>query len=129
MNFEGASYKAFFEKSDSNVDLFRFYNTATGAHFFTAFGWEKDAIVSNPTHDPFLAGMTFEGTAYYVLPQGGEHALPVWRFYNGSTGVHFYTASAAEKDGIVANPAHDPYLAQLKLEGIAYWVPDDQWHA
>lgn len=127
MKFEAAAYLAFANNEPQDTELYRFYNTGTGAHFFTASAAEKNAIVANAGHDPFLAKMVLEGVAYYVLDQDGPHATEVWRFYNAGTGVHFYTASEGEKNFIVANPNHDPYLAKMTLEGVGFWVPDEMW--
>ena len=43
--------------------------------------------------------------------------LPVYRFYNVKKGVHFYTASEAEKNQVVST-----LYSTYKLEGVAYWV-------
>ena len=48
--------------------------------------------------------------------QGGREN--VYRFLNQNTGVHFYTASEAEKDNIVEN------LPNFNLEGVSYEVVD-----
>ena len=42
----------------------------------------------------------------------------VYRFFNGQTGVHFYTASAVERDNVIDN------LPDYNLEGVAYQVED-----
>ena len=127
MNFEAAAYLAFAGKETGNTELFRFFNTTTGAHFFTAGAAEKDFIIANPANDPFLDAMILEGVAYYVLGQDGPNATEVWRFYNAGTGVHFYTASDAERNAIVTNASGDPFLAKMNLEGVGFWVPDALW--
>ena len=43
--------------------------------------------------------------------------VPVYRFYNGAAGTHFYTASEAEKNTVVATLSHI-----FALEGVAYRV-------
>ncbi|MFP8777515.1 DUF1566 domain-containing protein [Hydrogenophaga sp. RWCD_12] len=45
--------------------------------------------------------------------------LPVYRFFNNSTGVHFYTMSDQERDAISAT------LPQFSLEGRAFYVLPD----
>ncbi|MGD1919757.1 MAG: hypothetical protein ACFCAD_13215 [Pleurocapsa sp.] len=45
-----------------------------------------------------------------------EGSLPIYRFYNSTTGAHFYTPSAVEKD-FVANE-----LTNFQSEGIAYYA-------
>ena len=44
-------------------------------------------------------------------------ATTVYRFYNKTNGSHFYTASEAEKNSVVANLS-----ATYKLEGVAYKI-------
>jgi len=52
---------------------------------------------------------------------GPDTGLDIFRFFNQNTGTHFYTASAAEKDNIVAT------LPQYVYEGIAYHTADDDF--
>lgn len=40
--------------------------------------------------------------------------MSVFRFYNAQTGAHFYTASGAERDQVIAT------LPQFRYEGVAY---------
>ena len=40
--------------------MYRFFNTATGSHFFTISAAERDSIISNLKH------FNFEGVAYYL---------------------------------------------------------------
>lgn len=123
--YDGPAFPFAMPDVDSQtVPLWRFYNTATSAHFYTASVAEKDRVIANPDRDPFLQSMTFEGPAFQVYAADQPDAMEVWRFYNTGTGMHFYTAAATEKDHIVDNPAEDPYLAKLILEGVAFWVPD-----
>ena len=46
---------------------------------------------------------------------GGGQRSPVYRFFNASTGAHFYTQSAAERDQVAAT------FAQFQYEGIAFY--------
>lgn len=53
--------------------------------------------------DPFDSGALVsksENTDGTVPTQSAESLVPVWRFYNGSTGAHFFTRNAAERDHI-----------------------------
>ena len=45
--------------------VYRFFNTQTGTHFYTAAEAEKDSIIAN------LPTFNFEGTAYWVDPVMG----------------------------------------------------------
>ncbi len=49
-------------------------------------------------------------------------AAPVWRFYNQSTGSHFYTASGAERDAVSSK-----YSTLFTFEGPAWMTADADW--
>ena len=42
--------------------------------------------------------------------------LPIYRFFNPTTGAHFYTPSEAERDNVEAN------LPEFQSEGVAYYA-------
>lgn len=88
-------------------DVFRFYNTQTGVHFYTASEAERDSVVRN------LPQFQYEGNAFDVTTDQGA-GPEVFRFYNTQTKTHFYTASEAERDTVRAT------LSQYDYEGIAY---------
>lgn len=94
---------------DSVYDVSRFYNSATGAHFYTASDAERDSLIAS--------GGTFvyEGNAFDSNATM-DTGLIVFRLYNTQTGVHFYTASAEERASIAAN------LPQFNDEGEAYYA-------
>lgn len=95
-------------KALTPVDVYRFYNRSSGAHFYTASASERDRVISSvPT-------MTYEGLAFQASSTADTSLSPVYRFFNAQTGVHFYTISASERDHIVAN------LRQFNYEGVAY---------
>jgi hypothetical protein len=96
--------------SSTRTAVYRFFNTATGSHFFTGSATEKDSVIANlPTYK-------YEGVAFYTYAKASTGTSPVYRFYNTTSGTHFYTISEAEKASVVAN------LPSYKLEGPA-------WHA
>ena len=70
--------------------LYRLYNPYSGEHFFTASGYERDAVVA--------AGWTYEGEAW-TAPESG---IPVYRLYNPYAGEHHYTMSAFERDCLLS---------------------------
>lgn len=92
-------------------DVFRFYNTQTGVHFYTASEAERDTVRAT------LSQYNYEGIAYtaYENDSGGKHEA-LYRFYNTETGAHFYTTSEQEVATVVQT------LQQFKYEGIAYYV-------
>ncbi len=94
----------------SRTAAYRFYNTRTGAHFFTTSTTERDNVRAT------LPFMTYEGPAFYASGTAIPGLSPVHRFYNTHTGVHFYTISEDERAHVVAT------LPQFTYEGIAYYA-------
>ncbi|WP_157559382.1 hypothetical protein [Hydrogenophaga crassostreae] len=92
------------------VPIYRFFNTATNAHFFTASTEERDHIRAN------LPIFQFEGIAFYANLAPARGLSPVYRFYNTQTGVHLFTISESEKTNIQKN------IPQFLYEGIAYYA-------
>ena len=82
------------ESSQSGA-IYRFFNQDTGVHFYTASETERDAISAE------LTSFEYEGVSYNsVDPLTGSQVVPVYRFLNQGTGVHFYTASEIERDAV-----------------------------
>jgi len=82
--------------------VYRFYNSQTGAHFFTLSEAERDYVIAN------LKQFNFEGAAFYAYTTAQPELTPVYRFYNTQTSSHFYTISASERDYIILTyPAYN----------------------
>jgi hypothetical protein len=90
--------------------VYRFYNAASGSHFYTISAGERDWIGQN------LHVMHDEGVAYYAFTTNEPGTSPVHRFYNTVSGSHFYTISAGERDWIGQN------LHVMHDEGVAYYA-------
>jgi hypothetical protein len=88
--------------------VYRFYNTRTGAHFYTSDEFERENILANMRH------FQFDGPAFQAAGAFSPGLSPVYRFYNSRTGVHFYTISETERNNILAT------LPYFVLEGTAY---------
>jgi hypothetical protein len=58
----------------------------------------------------------YEEIGWYAYANNAVGTVPLYRFFNTSNGVHFYTISTAERDSVIAN------LKQFNYEGIAYYV-------
>jgi hypothetical protein len=97
-----------FDGSASLQPVYRFYNIATGAHFYTASSEERDHVLR--TWPQFH----YEGSAFVVASAGSPGTLPVYRFFNSQTGAHFYTASVEERDKVISQ------LPQFVYEGNVY---------
>lgn len=112
-SYEGTAYTLEAGSPSATQPLHRFYNTVTGTHFYTASDDEKAAVLAR-----LSAVYRYEGTAYNVsaVPVAGGAA--VYRFRNLRTGVHFYTASAGERDAVIAQLS-----GTYALEGTAFYVP------
>ena len=95
--------------------VYRFFNMKGGVHFYTA----SDAEFIN-VYETLASVFHYDGIAYFVDLRNTEHQVPLYRFFNRKTGVHFYTASEAEKANVIATRS-DTYT----LEGIAYGVRID----
>lgn len=61
-------------------------------------------------------GLGTDGLIGSAVPSQALVMQDVFRFYNEKTGVHFYTASMAERDSVIQN------LPQFKYEGNAFDV-------
>ena len=92
------------------VPAYRFYNSGTNAHFYTTSLAEADGILAN-----FLSPFKLEGPAFWVAGGTSAGLSPVYRFFNITSGVHFYTISDAERASLQAN------TAAFRYEGVAYY--------
>ncbi|MFM9424091.1 lysyl endopeptidase [Variovorax sp. GrIS 2.14] len=79
------------------IPIYRFYNTDTSTHFYTASATERDTV-RNTTPK-----YSYEGIAFYAYSDGSTGATALERFYNSKTGAHFYTISADEAQNVKAN--------------------------
>jgi Leucine-rich repeat (LRR) protein len=118
--FQGISYFTLPEGSDPNLTpVYRFWSPTFSSHFYTISEAERDNLVANYPKD-----WTPEGIAFYVFAEGRQptDAAPVYRFWSGSLGCHFYTANTKERDEMVQN-----HSDTWTLEGIAWHAYPPQW--
>lgn len=97
-------------KGLSTVPVYRFFNTWSGAHFYTSSAEERDSVTAN------LPQFVYEGIAFQVSESAQSGLSPVYRFFNRRTGIHFYSISDEEKAFIEAS------LPQFAYEGVAYYA-------
>ena len=90
LSYEGPAFWSF--PAAGTIPIHRFYNVVTQSHFYTASDQEKAKVMALW---PYL--YTYEGKAFHVYPTYAAGRCPVYRFYNASTGLHFYTISEAER--------------------------------
>ncbi|WP_036484385.1 hypothetical protein [Myxosarcina sp. GI1] len=102
------------ENSDDDVEVYRFLNRDTGAHFYTASEVERENILDN------LPNYKNEGIAFEGVPLNEKDALtgvtPVYRLLNRDTGVHLYTIFDRERNSVLNN------LPNYNDEDIAYYA-------
>ncbi len=113
--FEGIAYLAFVDDSDPDtLPVYRFWSDSLGVYFYTILEDEKDKLRTEYSH-----AWTYEGPAFYAYPEGSEpeDAVPVYRFWSGDFGYHFYTISEAERDKLI-----EEYPDAWAYEGIAWYA-------
>ena len=122
-DYEGESYRALASNLDTLTgevieeaeEVYRFFNSDTGAHLFTMFEAEKEYIETT------LDNYSYEGVAYYAYSsqQKSIDTIPVYRMLNSDTGTHLFTADSNEISHIQNN------LSNFTLEGdsgVAFYV-------
>jgi hypothetical protein len=96
----------------NSTPLYRFYSRTKGFHFYTASAAEKASVETN-----LSTVYALEGPAFNVCMAPPPGSATIYRFYNKKNGAHFYTASEAERDSVVANLS-----ATYVLEGPAFYL-------
>lgn len=97
------------------VTVHRFYNLATGTHFYTASDSEATSIQQNLSQTYRDEGVAFKAEAGPSSSEGIT-TLAVHRFYNFKNGTHFYTSSQSE-----ATTVNNTMYSTYRYEGIAYY--------
>ncbi|MGL6339135.1 MAG: hypothetical protein ACRC80_08350, partial [Waterburya sp.] len=96
-------------------EVYRFFNTQTGAHLYTMDEVEKDYIQNN------LSNYNYEGIKFYAFEEAQENieTVPVFRMLNDQSGSHLFTVDQTEINYIQNN------LSNFSLEGdngVAFYV-------
>lgn len=100
--------------TDVAEPIYRFFGTMNQTHFFTSSIGERNGVLSVQP----VSWYHYEGIAFYAYATQVASTIPVYRFFQLSpTGSHFYTASQAEKDYLVANQS-----TQWQYEGVAFYA-------
>ncbi len=97
-------------KAAGDLPVYRFFNTWTNAHFYTASAAEREQVRQR------LPQFRDEGQAFVARASPSAALSPVTRFFNRQTGVHFYTISQDERAHVLA------HLPQFVDEGVAYYA-------
>ena len=85
--------------ASTSLDVYRFFDTVSGTHFFTDDPNEA-ATVGNTRPD-----LVNEGVDLHAVNPAAQDpaAVPVYRFFDQIHGTHFFTANAGERDALVAS--------------------------
>jgi len=114
-SYEGQAYTAFASQVSGTTPLYRFWSAQYNGHFYTNDVGERDSVI---TRWPGI--WSYEGIAYYVYPRDSpaRDTVTVARFWSPTARHHFYTASAAERDDVIARWAN-----VWQYEGDNFRVP------
>lgn len=94
----------------TGVQVFRFFDTHTGTHFYTSSASERDQTIAG------RVDLTYEGVGLNAQNQASDpSAAPVFRFFDTHSGSHFYTTSTTERDGLRGG------TTGLTYEGVAFY--------
>jgi uncharacterized protein (DUF1800 family) len=110
----GKAAVAIVAKAAGDATVYRFYNSVTGVHFYTADETERAAIIAQ------WPQLVFEGPVYRAWTTAAAGTTPIYRFFNTKTGAHFYTADPAEKLRV------EQTMQVFVYEGIVFYAyPSD----
>lgn len=91
--------------------VYRFFDTQNGTHFYTPSIAERDDIPAT------RSDMVCEGPVFAdVDPASDPNAAPVYRFFDTGSGTHFLTVSQAERDQLRSG------RPDLTFEGVSFYV-------
>ena len=83
------------------IGVYRFFDQSTGTHFYTADSTENQTVLqTRPDLKPEGPGGI--GLQALASSSSDPNAAPVYRFFDTVFGTHFFTASASERDGLIA---------------------------
>ena len=109
--YQGISHHVISNTTLNSVPVYRFRNLHHTTHFYTADTNEAKRLIFYGYNN-----YAYEGTAFQVLLTPEAGASPVHRFFQPSTGSHFFTIDEAEKNDLSANSA------LLNYEGVAWYA-------
>ncbi len=86
----------------TTIGVYRFFDSSTGTHFYTADPNEDKTVLANRP-DLVPEGPGGVGLQAIAVAGSDPNAAPVYRFFDTVYGTHFFTASATERDSIIAS--------------------------
>lgn len=94
--------------------VYRFWNSHSGAHFYTISLDERNQILRTYYVDQWK----YEGPAWTAYATEVAGTVPLYRFFSTQYQGHFFTTSAPERDSIIASYSSNEW----NYEGVAYYV-------
>jgi predicted outer membrane repeat protein len=97
--YEDVAYYAFYLPIDKNLlPVYRFWSGKLRTHFWTISEGERAKLIKEKS-----AVWAYEGVAFYAYPKGRQPlgTMPVYQFWSGKLGYHFYTMDEEEKDKLI----------------------------
>ncbi len=95
------------------VEVFRFFNPTTGAHFFTADPAERDVLLDGEF------GFNFEGAAFAAFDEGRDGTRPIYRIFDLQNSVHVFTADSERLVVLLDDPS------RFRFEGVGFFAATD----
>jgi len=110
-NYRGVSHHVISNHTRNSKPVYRFINRLNGSHFYTADKNEANRLIyyNERTYQ-------YEGISFYVFLNQETNTLPVYRFFQPSTGSHFFTINRSERDNLIA------HSSLLNYEGVAWYA-------
>ncbi len=111
---EGIAWYALPNADEPNaLPVYRFWSAALSSHFYTISESEKTKLMTQSS-----GTWAYEGVCFYAYAEAQRpaDAVPIYRLWSRTLGKHFYTASATEKDKLIANPG------TWASEGVAWYA-------
>lgn len=80
------------------IAVSRFFDTSTGTQFLTASAAERDSVLAT------RPDLTYEGVGLGGISPGADpSAVPVYRFFETTSGTHFFTVNQSEESSLIMN--------------------------
>ncbi len=114
-DFEGIVYGGYIDNFDPDTAaVHRFWSETLGVYFYTINEEEANKLKSD-----YSDVWAYEGIVFYAYPEkrAPVGTMPVYRFWSGLLGCHFYTISENERDKLI-----NEYAQTWSYEGIAWYA-------
>ena len=114
VNSDGAG-GSFLGLTPNTIGVYRFFDSNYGTHFFSASTPERDTIMST------RPDLIYEGIGLQSIDPATNdpNKAEVYRFFDETYGTHFFTASASERDSVIATRPDLDYEGAGFLEHTA----------